>query len=61
MKATGITRNNVGQWVAFYDGRPVSWHSGSGSKARAIRDAGTNHVLTVDELSALKTRQTVAA
>lgn len=46
----GIKKNNVGQWVAFRNGKPVGWHSGPGSKANAIREAGTNTVLTDDQL-----------
>ena len=47
----GIRKNNVGQWVAFRNGKPVGWHSGPGSKANAITEAGSNRVLTDEDLA----------
>jgi hypothetical protein len=41
----GIRRTNSGSWAAIRDGRLVNEFRGSGSKAAAIRAAGTNRVI----------------
>ena len=43
---TGIRRLASGAWAAVIDGRLVDEWSGPGSKAQAIRKAGTNEVLS---------------
>lgn len=43
--ATGIRRTNTGGWAAIKDGRLRGEWRGPGSKARAIRSAGTDAVL----------------
>lgn len=42
----GILRTPHGSWSAVVNGRIVGVWSGTGSKLRAIRHAGTNTVLT---------------
>jgi len=42
---TGIRRGNTGAWAAIKDGRLIDSFSGPGSKAAAIRAAGTNTVI----------------
>lgn len=44
--ATGIRRTNTGGWAAIVGGRLKAEFRGMGSKARAIRSAGTNAVVT---------------
>jgi hypothetical protein len=45
-KRTGIMRGRSrGEWIAVREGRMVDAFSGAGSKAAAIRSAGTNAVI----------------
>lgn len=43
--ATGIRRANNGAWCAVKHGRLIDTFAGLGSKAAAIRAAGTNRVI----------------
>lgn len=45
-KPTGIRRTNTGGWAAIRDGRLVASYVGLGAKREAIRDAGTNEVIS---------------
>lgn len=45
-RETGIRRDNTGRWSAIRDGRLLGSFGGPGSKAAAIRVAGTNKVVS---------------
>jgi hypothetical protein len=44
-RETGIRRTVQGGWAAIKDGRLVRDFTGTGSKAKAIKAAGTNAVI----------------
>lgn len=45
MPRTGIRRCNSGAWAAVREGRLIDTFAGPGSKASAIRAAGSNTVI----------------
>lgn len=43
---TGIRQDNTGSWAAIRDGKLAGTFTGSGARRLAIREAGTNTVLS---------------